>query len=179
MKTTMRTLAISMALLSPFTAPNASADTIKIAFIDPLSGPFANVGELGVHHFQFTMDAINAKGGVLGRKLELVTLDSKGNPQIVECIQVTNDDSFSMARRLAKEEGILAGISTGANVWAAIEVANYVVARLNRLSGARPNDTNRVVKLQAFCEEFAAAAFRRGQALPASRRGVGWGRARS
>ena len=49
--------------------------------------------------------------------------DSKGNPQITECIQVTNDDSFAMARRLAKEEGILAGISSGANVWAAIEVA--------------------------------------------------------
>jgi cysteine synthase len=49
--------------------------------------------------------------------------DSKGNPQITECIQVTNDDSFAMARRLSKEEGILAGISTGANVWAAIEVA--------------------------------------------------------
>lgn len=49
--------------------------------------------------------------------------DSKGNPQIVECVQVSNDDSFAMARRLAKEEGILAGISTGANVWAAIEIA--------------------------------------------------------
>src|SRR5436853_955644 len=49
--------------------------------------------------------------------------DAKGNPQIVECIQVTNDDSFNMARRLAKEEGILAGISSGANVWAAMEIA--------------------------------------------------------
>ena len=49
--------------------------------------------------------------------------DENGNRQIVECIQVTNDDSFAMARRLAKEEGILAGISSGANVWAAIEVA--------------------------------------------------------
>jgi len=48
--------------------------------------------------------------------------DSKGNPQIVECVLVTNDDAFAMARRLAKEEGILAGISTGANVWAAIEL---------------------------------------------------------
>ena len=49
--------------------------------------------------------------------------DEKGNPQIIECIQVTNDDSFAMARRLAKEEGILAGISSGANVWAAVQVA--------------------------------------------------------
>jgi cysteine synthase len=49
--------------------------------------------------------------------------DEKGNPQITECIQVTNDDAFAMARRLAKEEGILVGISTGANVVAAIEIA--------------------------------------------------------
>jgi cysteine synthase A len=49
--------------------------------------------------------------------------DSKGTPQIVECVQVSNDDSFAMARRLAKEEGILVGISSGANVWAAIEIA--------------------------------------------------------
>src|SRR5436853_2582621 len=49
--------------------------------------------------------------------------DQKGQPQITECIQVSNDDSFAMARRLAKEEGILAGISSGANVVAAIEVA--------------------------------------------------------
>ena len=49
--------------------------------------------------------------------------DSAGNAQIVECVQVSNDDAFAMARRLAKEEGILVGISTGANVIAAIEVA--------------------------------------------------------
>ena len=49
--------------------------------------------------------------------------DSRGNPLITEAIQVSNDDAFAMARRLAKEEGILCGISSGANVVAAIEVA--------------------------------------------------------
>lgn len=49
--------------------------------------------------------------------------DSAGNPQIVECVKVTNDEAFAMARRIAKEEGILVGISTGANVVAALRVA--------------------------------------------------------
>ncbi|HEX2746570.1 MAG TPA: cysteine synthase A [Verrucomicrobiales bacterium] len=40
-----------------------------------------------------------------------------------EVVKVSNDDAFAMARRLAKEEGILAGISTGANVHAALQVA--------------------------------------------------------
>jgi cysteine synthase len=40
-----------------------------------------------------------------------------------EVITVSNEDSILMARRLAKEEGILAGISSGANVWAALQLA--------------------------------------------------------
>ena len=40
-----------------------------------------------------------------------------------EVVTVSNDEAFAMARRLAKEEGILAGISSGANVHAAIEIA--------------------------------------------------------
>ncbi|MCU0770312.1 MAG: cysteine synthase A [Verrucomicrobia bacterium] len=47
----------------------------------------------------------------------------QGEDQITECIQVSNDDAFAMARRLAREEGLLVGISTGANVVAAIQVA--------------------------------------------------------
>jgi cysteine synthase A len=62
-----------------------------------------------------------AGAGFIPKNLHLK--DSAGQPQIVECIQITNDEAFAMARRLAKEEGILVGISTGANVAAAIEVA--------------------------------------------------------
>ncbi|MBN9691202.1 MAG: cysteine synthase A [Verrucomicrobia bacterium] len=48
---------------------------------------------------------------------------ANGEDQITETVQVSNDDAFDMARRLAKEEGMLVGISSGANVWAAIELA--------------------------------------------------------
>src|SRR5581483_5429469 len=59
-----------------------AADTVKIAVIDPLSGPFANVGEAMVRHVQLAIDMVNARGGVLGgTKFELVTLDSKSSPQ--------------------------------------------------------------------------------------------------
>lgn len=44
-------------------------------------------------------------------------------PLVDEVITVTNDDAFATSRRLAKEEGILVGISTGANVWAALQLA--------------------------------------------------------
>lgn len=60
--------------------------------------------------------------GFIPDNLHLKTVS--GDSLISECIKVSNDDSFAMARRLAKEEGILGGISTGANVCAAIEVAN-------------------------------------------------------
>lgn len=58
------------------------AQTAKIAYIDPLSGGMANVGDLGVKHFQYFVDKINAAGGVAGgKKLEFVPYDNKLSPQ--------------------------------------------------------------------------------------------------
>ena len=63
-------------------ASGATGDTIKIAYIGPLSGTFAIHGESNKRHHQSIIDSINAQGGVLGgKKLELVTLDGKGTPQ--------------------------------------------------------------------------------------------------
>jgi cysteine synthase len=48
---------------------------------------------------------------------------ASGEAQISECIKVSNDEAFAMARRICEEEGMLVGISTGANVCAAIRLA--------------------------------------------------------
>ena len=65
-----------------FAALSAQAQTIKIAYIDPLSGGAATIGEHGLKQLQFLVETINAKGGVLGgQKLEAVAYDNKGSPQ--------------------------------------------------------------------------------------------------
>ena len=59
-----------------------AADTIKIGYLDPLSGPFANVGEHGAREMLLVIEAVNAGGGVLGgTKFELETFDTKSSPQ--------------------------------------------------------------------------------------------------
>jgi branched-chain amino acid transport system substrate-binding protein len=66
-------------------SPAISAQTgapIRIAYIDPLSGGGATVGEHGLKHLQFLVDEVNANGGVLGgQKLEVVAYDNKGSPR--------------------------------------------------------------------------------------------------
>lgn len=65
-----------------FAAGALAADTIKIAHIDPLSGPFALQGLSSGRHFQAAIDEINAGGGVLGgTRLGLVSFDNKSSPQ--------------------------------------------------------------------------------------------------
>jgi branched-chain amino acid transport system substrate-binding protein len=70
-------LAAAAALLSF----GAQAQTLKVAYIDPLSGPFAQTGEQGLAEFRFAVQQIN-KSGKLGKvKLEVVPFDNKVSPQ--------------------------------------------------------------------------------------------------
>jgi branched-chain amino acid transport system substrate-binding protein len=63
-------------------APAAtSSDPIKIAYVDPLSGPFAATGENGLNQFRYAASAINKAGGVLNRQIEMVPYDNKVSPQ--------------------------------------------------------------------------------------------------
>jgi len=73
---------IAVALALPMLGSVVIAqETVKIGYIDPLSGGGASVGEGGLKTFQFLAEELNAKGGVLGKKVEIVPLDNKTNPQ--------------------------------------------------------------------------------------------------
>jgi branched-chain amino acid transport system substrate-binding protein len=64
-------------------ASAAFAENVKIAFIDPLSGPFASTGTNGLHQFEFAAEyMVNADGGVLdGQNFEIVAFDNKISPK--------------------------------------------------------------------------------------------------
>ncbi len=62
-------------------APALAEDAIKIGFIDPLSGGGASIGEIGLKTYQYLADEASVSGGLLGRKVEIVGLDNKTNPQ--------------------------------------------------------------------------------------------------
>jgi branched-chain amino acid transport system substrate-binding protein len=63
-------------------AASSAYAQVKIAYIDPLSGPFANVGEAGLKGFKEAADIlVNQKGGIKGQKLEFVGFDNKGSPR--------------------------------------------------------------------------------------------------
>jgi Periplasmic binding protein len=55
-------------------------ETVKIAWIDPLSGPFANIGQNSLKTFQFMAEKVNANNPA-GVKFEIVSFDNKASPQ--------------------------------------------------------------------------------------------------
>ncbi|HDM79079.1 MAG TPA: cysteine synthase A, partial [Deltaproteobacteria bacterium] len=81
----------------------------KAIAVEPTGSSVLSGGSPGPHRIQ----GIGA--GFIPEVLRLELVD--------EIVQVTDEDAVTTARRLAKEEGILAGISSGAAVWAALQVA--------------------------------------------------------
>ncbi|MFC2068723.1 pyridoxal-phosphate dependent enzyme, partial [Chloroflexota bacterium] len=91
----------------------------KAIAVEPVDSPVLSGGKPGAHKIQ----GIGA--GFIPDVLKTDLID--------EIIKVTNDDAGTIARKLAKEEGILAGISSGAATWAALEIAK------------RPENTDKLI----------------------------------
>ena len=83
--------------------------SVRFVAVEPTASPVLSGGAKGPHPIQ----GIGA--GFVPAILDVDLID--------EIITVTNDDAFDVARRLAREEGLLVGISSGAAVWAALQVA--------------------------------------------------------
>lgn len=81
----------------------------KVFAVEPVNSPVISGGAPGPHMIQ----GIGA--GFIPKNLNVAIID--------ETIQVTNEDAFATAQALAQLEGLPGGISTGANVWSAIQLA--------------------------------------------------------
>jgi len=84
--------------------------TLQVFAVEPEGSPVLSGGKSGPHKIQ----GIGA--GFIPENCDTDVID--------DVIRINNDEAFDMARRLAREEGILAGISSGANVAAAVKVAS-------------------------------------------------------
>ncbi len=88
--------ALAAALLATGGTARAG-DTIRIGYSEGLSGSFAQVGDQGIKSIQFAIDQVNSKGGVLGKQLELVAYDNKGQPaEALIMLQKMVDDNITI-----------------------------------------------------------------------------------
>jgi len=111
----------------------------KAIAVEPADSPVLSGGKPGSHKIQgigagFVPDAL---------RTDLVD----------EIIKVSNEDAGIMARRLAKEEGILAGISSGAAAWAALEVAQRSGSASKLIVVVLPDTGERYLSTWLFQEE--------------------------
>ena len=111
---------------------------VKIVALEPATSPVLSEGKSGAHKIQgigagFVPDVLNTK-----------VYD--------EIITVENDDAFTTGKLLAKHEGVLVGISSGAALWAAIDYAKHPENKGKTIVALLPDNGDRYYSTPLFAE---------------------------
>ncbi|CAB1059969.1 Cysteine synthase (EC [Olavius sp. associated proteobacterium Delta 1] len=117
----------------------ARKPSFKAIAVEPTNSPVLSGGEKGPHKIQ----GIGA--GFIPEVLEQSLID--------DVVTVTNDDAFDTARSAAKLEGILCGISSGAAIWAALEVAQRPESAGRTIVTVIPSTGERYISTDLFKTE--------------------------
>lgn len=112
---------------------------IKLVAVEPADSPVLSEGRSGAHKIQ----GIGA--GFVPDVLDLSLID--------EIVKVENEDAFAIGREIGREEGILVGISSGAAVWAAIQLAQRPENAGKTIVAILPDTGERYLSTPMFAEE--------------------------
>ena len=111
---------------------------VKVVAVEPASSPVLSKGTPGAHKIQ----GIGA--GFVPDVLDTGIYD--------EIIAVENDDAFAAGKRVGREEGVLVGISSGAAVWAAIQLAKRPENKGKTIVALLPDTGDRYLSTPLFAE---------------------------
>jgi branched-chain amino acid transport system substrate-binding protein len=109
MKFTLKIVSATVMLAAAGVAFAQKGETVRIAFMDPLSGPFANVGQNQLKSWQFAAEHLSGARNPAGVKFEVVGFDNKGSPQeSLNTLKAAIDQGF---RYITQGNGSGAGLA--------------------------------------------------------------------
>ena len=111
---------------------------VKVVAVEPKSSPVLSEGKSGPHKIQG-----------IGAGFVPETLDTKIYDEI---IPVENEDAFAAGRRIARTQGVLVGISSGAAMWAAIQLAKRPENKGKNIVVLLPDTGERYLSTAMFAE---------------------------